>query len=44
MNGKEFRSISAVFYYRHSTSLFMQCYAMCKIDVHDIRIFKNEEM
>jgi len=34
LNGK-ISSIWAEFYWRQSTSLFMQCYAMCKIVFHD---------
>jgi len=34
-NWKEIWSIWAEFYWRQGTSLFMQCFAMCKIEFHD---------
>jgi len=35
LNGKEIRSIWAEFNWRQSNSLFMQHWAMCKIEFHD---------
>jgi len=35
LNGKEISSIRAEFHWRQSTSLFMQCCAMYKIEFHD---------
>jgi len=32
--GKEISSIRAEFYRRQSNSLFVQCFAMCKIEFH----------
>jgi len=34
LNRKEIWSVWAEFYWSQSTSLFMQCYAMCKIEFH----------
>jgi len=38
--GKEISSIRAEFRRRQSTSLFMQCCAMCKIEFHDLEFQK----
>jgi len=40
LNWKEIRSIWAEFYWRQSSSLFMQCCAMCKIEFHDQELEK----
>ena len=42
VNGKEISSIWAEFYWKWSTSLFIQCYGMYKIWVLWLRISKNE--
>jgi len=42
LNGKEISSIWAEFYWRQSTSLFMQYYAMCKIEFHNKEFRKME--
>jgi len=34
--GNKIRSIWADIYWRPSTSLFMQCYEMCKIEFHAV--------
>jgi len=35
LNWKEISSIRAEFRWRQSTSLFMECCAICKIEFHD---------
>jgi len=44
LNGKEIRSIWAEFSWRQSRWLFMQCYAMCKVEFHDYEFLKWREV